>query len=104
MATQIEIRSGNLSEQQCDAILVSLFEGERELPGAGADVDRALGGAIGQLIEAGDIKGKRDELTLIHTFSKLSAARVVVAGLGKRDAFSLDTVRSLSANLARYLR
>jgi leucyl aminopeptidase len=63
-----------------------------------------MGGAISQLIEAGDIRGKSGEFTLLHSLGKIPAPRVVVAGLGKSPEFSLDKVRQLSGDLARYLR
>ena len=43
-------------------------------------------------------------MTLLHTFGKIAAARVLVAGLGKSDGFTVDKVRDLSANVARFLR
>jgi leucyl aminopeptidase len=63
-----------------------------------------MGGAISQLIEAGDIRGKSGEFTLLHSLGRIPAPRVVVAGLGKSSEFSLDKVRQLSGDLARYLR
>ncbi|MGI8554282.1 MAG: leucyl aminopeptidase [Dehalococcoidia bacterium] len=101
---QIRVTSGRLSEQQSDALVVALFEGEDRLSNVGARVDEALGGAMRQIIQQGDITGKQDELTLIHTLGKIGAPRVLVVGLGKRNLFSLDTVRITSAEAARRLR
>jgi leucyl aminopeptidase len=63
-----------------------------------------MGGALTQLISAGDLRGKQGELTLVHTLGRLPASHVVVVGLGKQDAFDIEQVRSLSGELSRYLR
>jgi leucyl aminopeptidase len=100
----IRVHFGDISTFQADAIIVNLFEGITGPGGATGAVDSAMGGAITQLIAQGDIRGKSGEMTMVHSLGKLPAPRVVVAGLGKRDAFNVDKVRDLSANLARYLR
>lgn len=100
----IEARSGGLAQQSCGVLVIGHFEGEPDLSGPAAEIDRALVGAIRELIEIGDVKGKRDELTLIHTFGRLPAPRVAVAGLGRREALRLDTVRRTAASVARALR
>jgi leucyl aminopeptidase len=101
---QIKVQSGDISAFRADAIVVNLFEGVTSPGGGTGAVDQAMGGAISQLIEAGDIRGKSGEFTLIHSLGKVPAPRVVVAGLGKSSEFSVDKVRGLSGDLARYLR
>src|SRR4030066_1212975 len=100
----ISVRTGDLVRQRTKAIVVNLFEGAKKPDGATAAVDRALGGAISQLIEEGEIKGKYGELTLIHTLGRLPSPRVLVVGLGKESEFRLDKVRDLTAGALRYLR
>jgi leucyl aminopeptidase len=101
---QIRVEAGDIAAVKADAIVVNLFEGVTSPAGGTGAVDRAMGGAISQLIEAGDIRGKSGEFTLLHSLGKIPAPRVVVAGLGKSSEFSLDKVRQLSGDLARYLR
>lgn len=101
---EVRVQSGDITQIQADAIVVNLFEGVTSPGGGTGAVDRALDGAVSKLIASGDIRGKRGEFTVIHTFGKLPAPRVVVAGLGKSEGFDVDKVRDLSANLARYLR
>jgi leucyl aminopeptidase len=101
---EIEVEVGDISQHPARAIVVNLFEGTRRPRGATAAVDKALGGAISQLIKEGEIKGKPNELTLIHTLGRLPSPRVLVAGLGKQDAFTLDKVRDVTATALRHLR
>ncbi len=100
----VRVESGDITRVQADALVVNLFEGVRAPGGGTGAVDRALDGAISRLIEAGDITGKRGEITLIHTFWRIPAPRVAVLGLGAREKFTLDSVRDLTAELARFLR
>ena len=95
---------GDITTFETDAIVVNIFDGATSPVGAGGDVDKALGGAITTLIADKEITGKQNELAMIHTLGKLPSKRVVVLGLGKREKFTTETVRSASAVVARYLQ
>ena len=99
----IRVAAGDIAKQDVGAVVVNLFKGVRSPSGATGAVDRALGGAISQLIEDGEITGKSGETTLIHTLGRIPPARVMVAGLGDRDEFSLDVVRRVTAESCRRL-
>jgi leucyl aminopeptidase len=101
---QIKVQSGDISQFKADAVVVNLFEGVAAPGGGTGAVDAAMGGAISDLIASGDIRGKSGEFTLIHSLGRLPSPRVIVAGLGRSTDFSMDQVRSLSGELARYLR
>jgi leucyl aminopeptidase len=101
---QVRVESGDIAAFESPCIVVNLFEGVTSPAGATGAVDRALAGSLTELIASGDVRGKEGELTLIHTFGKLKAPRVVVAGLGKSADFSIDKVRDLGASLARFMR
>ncbi len=101
---EVRVESGDVTGIQTPALVVNLFQGVTEPQGATAAVDRALDGAISQLIQEGEIKGKLGEITLVHTFGKLPASRVVVAGLGQSGGFGPDEVRRVSGGVVRYLR
>ena len=101
---EVRVITGDITQQRADAIVVNLFEGVKSPGGAAGDVDRALDGAITKLIEEGEIKGKRGELTLIHTLDKMTPSRVLVAGLGKDSDWDLDAVRAVAAESCRRLR
>ncbi len=100
---EISVVAGDIAQQDVGAVVVNLFEGVTAPGGATGAVDRAMGGAISALIADSEIKGKRGELTLVHTLGRIAPKRVLVAGLGKADSFSLDGVRSVAAESARRL-
>ena len=101
---EIKVAAGDIAKIKADAIIVNLFEGMERPEGDTAAVDEALDGAISQLISQGEIKGKLNEVTIIHSLGKLPATRVVVAGLGKQQELSLDRVRGAVAETCRLLR
>jgi len=101
---EISVVAGDVARTQADAIVVSLFEGVERLEGATATADKALDGAIAGLIEQGEVKGKLNEVTIIHSLGKVPARIVAVVGLGKQSEFTLDRVRGAAGEFCRALR
>jgi leucyl aminopeptidase len=84
-----------------DALIVNLFQGVKSPGGATGAVDRALGGMITKLIADHEIKGKLGEVTVFHDCKKLRARKVIIVGLGKQKALSLDNIRKAAAAAAK---
>lgn len=101
---KIKVIVGDIQGIEADAIVVNLFEGVEHPGGATGAVDKALGGAIAKLIEQGEIKGKLNEVSIIHSLGKVPARIVAVAGLGKQSEFTLDKIRGVAAEFCRSLR
>ena len=101
---EIKAIVGDTADIKAGAIIVNYFEGEKRLEDDTATVDKALDGAISQLIKQGDIKGKLNEITLVHSMGKLPAARVVITGLGKKQELTIDKIRRAVAETCRFLR
>lgn len=101
---EIVVRQGNIVEQRADLLVVNLFEGVTEPGGATGAVDRALNGAIREVIAAGDFKGARDSSILLYTRGSLPAPRVLVVGLGPAEKFDLNQARRAAAVAARRAR
>lgn len=100
----IKVVAGEIAKIKTGAIIVGFFEGTERLAGDIAAIDKALNGVITQLRSQGEIKGKLNELTTIHSLDKIPASRVLVVGLGKEKEFSLDKVRGAIAEACRWLR
>ena len=86
---QIHTLPGAIQESDADAIIVNLFE-DTQPGGATEAVDKALGGAIGELIAGGDFGGKAGQVAVLYPRGAIPARRVLVAGLGPRDEFDAD--------------
>ncbi|MCC7352259.1 MAG: leucyl aminopeptidase [Anaerolineae bacterium] len=98
---KVTVKQGGIQFEEAPLVVVNLFEGVTEPGGATGAVDRALGGAIREIITAGDFKGKGGETALLYTRGNFPAKRVLVVGLGKAEKFDLEAVRKASATAAR---
>jgi len=85
-----------------DCLIVGLFSSPpTEAPAfspAGQALDAACGGQLSALAGSGDISTKGGKTTLIHALPGISAARVLVVGLGERGKFgAADYIKAVSA-------
>jgi len=100
----IVVKAGDISSIEADAVVVDLFEGVGRPGGATGVVDTALDGAISKLIMHGEIKGKLNEVTVVHSLGRVPARVVAVVGLGKQKDLTLDKIRGLAGEFCRSLR
>ena len=98
---EINVSRGDIAQQQADCIVVNLFEGVTAPGGATGAVDRALDGAITNLIASGDFTGESGTTALLYTNGKLPAPRVLLVGLGKQEKFDHHSARKASAVVAK---
>ncbi|MFC1956093.1 leucyl aminopeptidase [Chloroflexota bacterium] len=101
---EVKIIIEDIAKIKAGAIIVNFLEGMESLEGDIATVDKALNGTISQLVKQGEIKGKLNEITLVHSLGKLPAERVVVTGLGKQQDLTTNKVRGAVAETCRWLR
>lgn len=99
----IRIVKGMIQNVEADAVVVNLFEGQTPGGATGA-VDRALSGAISKLVNEGDVRGKLNEVTVLYPSGALPAGRVILAGLGKAEEFTLDRARQAAGAAATRAR
>ncbi len=100
----VKVLQGSIETTAADAIIINLFDGVELPAGATSAVDKALNGAITDLIRGGDFRGKLNEIAVLYTRGALPAARVIVVGLGKVADFSVDRVRQAAAMAAKKAR
>ncbi len=101
---KITVWKGSITEVIADLIVVNLFQGVTAPGGATGAVDQALGGAISEVIAAGDFSGKSGETLVLYTRGALPAPRVLVVGLGEAAKFDLREARNAAATAARKAR
>ncbi len=87
---KIQATTGQLETTSTDALIVNLFQGVTSPGGATGAVDKALGGAISDLIAQGDLTGKSGEVIVLYPRGSVPAKRVLVAGLGKQADFDAE--------------
>jgi leucyl aminopeptidase len=81
---QLTAQFASLMEIQADWLIVPIWE-EEPLPEAADQLDAPLGHVLRRLREQGDLIGKANELTPLLDPHGISARRVMIVGLGKRD-------------------
>ena len=101
---ETKVVAGDITQIEADAIVVNLFEGVEQPAGATSAVDKVLDGAISSLISRGEIKGKFEEVSIVHTFERLPTRIVAIVGLGKRDDFDVDKISRATGQFCRALR
>ena len=96
----MRITTANTSPLRASAdVLVVTVTKPPTLEGVAAEIDAALGGTIADLIKAGEIRGGRGQVTVIHAGAGVRARRVAVAGLGADPEG--DDIRHAGAAAAR---
>jgi leucyl aminopeptidase len=101
---RINVEVGDIARWEDEVVVVNLFEGVDHPGGATGAVDTALGHQITAMIATGDIAGEFKHITVFPSFDRIPGNRVMVVGLGKRDDFTLDRVREVSAAAALKVR
>jgi len=101
---EIDIIAGDITQIKSGAIIAGFFEGTKSLDGDIANIDKALEGVISRLIKSDEIKGKLDEVNIIHSLGRLAADRVVIMGLGKKEELTPDKIRGAIAKTCRQLK
>lgn len=101
---KVTVAQGAIQASEADAIVVNLFEGVTAPGGATGAVDRALDGAISELIAGGDITGKAGEVAVLYPRGAMPARRVIVVGLGDAQSFDLEQVRRAAAQAIKKAR
>lgn len=81
---------GDPAKVQNQCVLVGVYENNQMTPSATA-IDQASDGYLKKVLDRGDIKGKAEQQLLLHDVPNVSAARVLVVGLGKQE--SLDAAK-----------
>lgn len=104
MTMHIKCTLAALQTASADAILIDQFEDSSALSDVGSEVDKILNGAIRELIQSNDFRGKRNEVIVIYTRGALPSARVIMVGLGKVASVTPDHVRQAAAMGARKAR
>lgn len=101
---KISVKLGDLKNEIAEAIVVSLFEEKGLEDKTIQELDRALGGIIKELWEAGDFKGKADQLSIFYPRGAIPGKRVALVGLGKEEKFSSDKLREAAGRVSKHLQ
>lgn len=92
-------------EADVDQLIIFTTKGDDVISsGTAGALNAALDGGLAALVESGELEGGRSETVLLHTFGRIPAGRVLLAGIGEPQKAELDDVRNAVARAARRAR
>ncbi len=100
----IAVKKGKLENFKSQAIVLALFEKDRELTGPAESVDRLSGGLITDLLKNGDFAAKPSQISVLYTRGGIPAQRIALVGLGKKEEINLEKVRAAYSKIMQHLR
>ncbi len=98
---ELKTRKVDFSNLKTDILAVGLFSDVEKLDSLNSMLNKQLGGAIEDLLQIGDFKPRERTFTIIYGNEKVGAKRVMLVGLGEKEKVTLDTIRKVSAVVAK---
>ena len=99
---EIKVLNAELQNQECDVLVLGLWEATETVSGVAASVDEALGEIISKfVIEKDKFKSKFAETYLLQTYGKIPANKVLIVGLGEKENFTPNKLRELTAKIVK---
>ncbi len=96
---KIALVSAAPAELKVDALAIPVATGQPLGPGA-QDLDRAMGGGLGELVANAEFRGRIHEVLPIPAQGKVSARRVILYGLGALHDLDGQRLRSAHHELS----
>jgi leucyl aminopeptidase len=94
MPLNISIRTDEVTAVRTPLLVLQHFQDDDEPVGAIAAVDEAMGGLLGRLLSRGDFRGRPEEAMVVYPEDAgFPAERVLLIGIGTREAYSMQTLR-----------
>ncbi|MDD3437514.1 MAG: leucyl aminopeptidase [Candidatus Gastranaerophilales bacterium] len=99
---ETKVLNAQLKEQECDILVIGIYEKTETLSGVTASVDEALGELISKfVIQKDKFEGKFKNTYLLQTYGKIPANKVLIIGLGEKEKFTPNKLRELSAKIVK---
>ncbi|WP_044642445.1 leucyl aminopeptidase [Risungbinella massiliensis] len=85
----------NLTHLATDAIFLFHTEDQASTHGLVRQIDEMIDFQISHLISVGEVKGEYGELTILHLWGQIPAARLFILGLGKEEKLNLQRFKQV---------
>jgi leucyl aminopeptidase len=103
MAVRVTLVATASADITIDAVAVPVATGQ-PLSGAASDLDRALGGLLGELLASGEFKGRIHEVLPVPSQGRIAPRRVILYGVGAKRDLDGQRMRSAHHELVRGAR
>jgi leucyl aminopeptidase len=96
ISVTVKACKADVLKAKTDLLAVGVFSDSGKPSRLCASIDEKLEGAIGKVRELGDFKGKVKSSTVLYSYGKLGAERVLLVGLGEKKKVTADVIRKAS--------
>ncbi len=101
---EILLESKVLSSISTEALVTYVFDKEDRIEGVVSEIDRVMEGRLRPLTASGELTGKAFEIVLVHYPAGLAAQRLLLAGAGKEEKFTVAELRKVAGAALRHLK
>ncbi len=104
---EVQGSAGRYQDEDVQALAVAVFKDEKAGEGLLQELDAISGGIIKSVIESEELKGKEGETVYVHLTgegNQAKARRLLLIGVGERDAYTLPQVSQMAGTAVRFLR
>ena len=101
---EVRADSGKFYEVEADALVVTVYQGEKADEGALKELDERCGGVVSEMLASDEMRGKQGDMVYVYRPGNFRARRLLLVGGGKRDDYSFNTIRKITGSAARFLR
>lgn len=101
---RVAVKAGLATKERTDVLVLFYCEDQGPWGQEAAALDKAMGGALSDLLKSKEFEGKTAEAVLLHTQRKIPATRVLLVGLGKQASVGLDTIRQAMGYAVKRVR
>lgn len=101
---KFEVKIVSPERLEAEALAVFIWEDEKERGRETAVLDKALGRLLKRVMEEEEFKAEAGKILTLHTHGKISALRILVVGLGKKEEFDQAVLRRNFAILGKKVK
>ena len=98
---KVTVKRDKFDKAKADVLIVPVYQDiPLEVASPAAQLDDRLDGLLRDYLESRDFSASLNSTTLLRTRGRIAAPRVLLVGLGKPEAFTVDHLRQASASAA----
>src|SRR5205814_10630822 len=101
---QVRLLTTTPEKAEADALILLIAEGQSGVPHEAVALDKRLKGAVHQLLQDREFRGKFMELVLVHNLDHLPSRWTVLLGVGRPEHLDLVRLRNVLQAAGRTLR
>lgn len=93
---QIDLKAGRIGSENDTTVVIGLFKEDKLEEDDSSAMESALCRYLREILAMGDFKGNGEEVAVLYPRGLAPPSRVILVGLGKRDAFDPESARRAS--------